>query len=225
MSLKIVLMKWVVYFLILVNLGFVLWHYRSQDLTGTAFKEDDDTLRLVLLKEYLAQESREKSQTAPSDKALTARCYTLGPFKDKKLASAVRKQLLAVGIEARHRLSKDNTRKGFWVLLPPEKTRAAASQHIKALKVQGIKDYFLVVTGEQTNAVSLGVFSQSDSAQRRYEQMKKLGFDARVMQVDLPLREYWLDWPLNQQLLPEVLAKFRKQHEGIGQTQRSCSIE
>lgn len=220
------LMKWLVYVLILVNLGFALWHYRSQDIAETEFREEDDTLRLVLLKEYLAQqENRGESKAGSPEQTATARCYTLGPFREKKLASSVRKQLVDVGIEARHRLSKDNTRKGFWVLLPPEKTRAAASQHIKALKARGIKDYFLVVTGEQVNAVSLGVFSMSDSAQRRYEQMKKLGFDARVMQVDLPLREYWLDWPLEQQLLPEVLAKFRKQYEGIGQAERSCSIE
>jgi hypothetical protein len=119
-------------------------------------------------------------------------------------------------------MSKDNTRKGFWVLIPPEASRQQAKAHISELKKQNVKDYFLVVTGEQNNAVSLGVFSRSELAQRRYEQIKKLGFKVRIRQIDLPLREYWLDWSKEQQLLPEVLDSFRERYPNIGQTDRGC---
>lgn len=219
-------MKWVIYLLLLVNLAFGLWHFRSQDTAEVSRTETDDTLNLVLLKEYLAKQDTSQEPAAEPDKQSEVdRCFTLGPFKTKKAASVVRDQMVAVGIQASRRLDKNNTRQGFWVLLPPEASRVLAKKHIKELKKKGIKDYFLVVTGEQTNAVSLGVFSMSESAQRRYKQMKKLGFDAKMQQVDLPLREYWLDWPQDQKLLPEVLEKFRKGHSGIGQTERNCSIE
>ena len=79
-----------------------------------------------------------------------------------------------------------------------------------------------MVTGEQVNAVSLGVFSRSELAQRRYEEIKDLGFKVKIQQVDLPLREYWLDWPKDQQLLPEVLDTFRERFPNIGQTDRGC---
>ena len=219
-------MKWAVYLLVLVNLAFALWHYGGQEPANPKVADEDETLRLVLLKEYLAQQEPEKdSETGRSEPSARAKCYTLGPFKSKKEAVIVRERMVAVGIEAKRRLDKDNKRKGFWVLIPPENTRKGANEHIQALKKNGIKDYFLVVAGEYANAVSLGVFAVSESAQRRYEHMKKLGFNAKVQQVDLPLREYWLDWPQEQKLLPEVLAKFRKEFSGIGQAERNCVIE
>lgn len=217
-------MKWLIYLLLLINLAFALWHFRGQDTRVAVSPEEDETLNLVLLKEYLAQQARVEPQVSPPEQNAAERCYTLGPFKTKKAAGEVSQQMATVGIQAKRRLSKDNSRKGFWVLIPPEKSREGAKEHIKELKQKGIKDYFLVVTGEQTNAVSLGVFIQSDSAQRRYQQMQDLGFDVKMEQVDLPLREYWLDWPQQQILLPELLGKFRQQHAGIGQTERGCKF-
>ena len=213
-------MKWIIYTLLLVNLGFGLWHYRSVDLSSTQAPVDDDNLRLVLLKEYLAKQ--ETATEEPSGEESARRCNTLGPFKNKKSANSIRAELISLGISAERRTSKDNTRKGFWVLIPPEKTRDEARAHITDLKKKNIKDYFLVVTGEQVNAVSLGVFSRSELAQRRYEEIKDLGFKVKIQQVDLPLREYWLDWPKDQQLLPEVLDTFRERFPNIGQTDRGC---
>lgn len=216
-------MKWIIYALLLANLAFGLWHFRSQETTSTSQESrDDDNLRLVLVKEYLAQQANQPSPEQHVEKELAARCYTLGPFKSKDDANAVRDQLTAVGLGAKRRMSKDNTRKGLWVLLPPEASRQEAKQSINQLKEKGIKDYFLVVTGEQANAVSLGVFAQSDSAQRRFEEIKELGFSPKIQAVDLPLREYWLDWPVDQTLLPEVLEKIRKQYNAVGQTERAC---
>jgi hypothetical protein len=213
-------MKWIIYTLLLVNLGFGLWHYRSVDLSSTQVPVDDDNLRLVLLKEYLTQQ--EQATNEPPGEVTAKRCNTLGPFKNKKSANSIRAELVALGISAERRTSKDNTRKGFWVLIPPEKNRSDAKAHITELKKQNIKDYFLVVTGEQVNAVSLGVFSRSDLAQRRYEEIKGLGFKVKIQKVDLPLREYWLDWPKDQKLLPEVLDTFRERFPNIGQTDRAC---
>ena len=213
-------MKWIIYTLLLVNLGFGLWHYRSVELNGAQAPVDDDNLRLVLVKEYLAQQ--EQAVEAPAGEDAATRCNTLGPFKNKKAANAIRKELISLGISAERRMSKDNTRKGFWVLIPPETTRKLARAHISELKDKEVKDYFLVVTGEQANAVSLGVFSRSDLAQRRYDEIKALGFKVKIRRVNLPLREYWLDWPKDQQLLPEVLDTFRERQPNIGQTDRAC---
>lgn len=219
-------MKWIIYALLLANLAFGLWHYRSQELTSVKLvaSTDDDTLRLVLVKEFLnQQQANPVSVTKVGEAETTPSCYTLGPFKNADDANAVRDLLKPSGIAAKRHVSKDSSRKGFWVLLPPESTRSQASQHIEALKKHGIKDYFLVVTGEQTNAVSLGVFAQTNTAQSRYEEIKALGFKPKILNVDLPQREYWLDWPLEQSVSPDVLEKIRKKYNGVGQTQRSCA--
>ena len=216
-------MKWIVYFLILANLAFALWHYRFQEKPAASI-DQDETLRLVLLKEYLARQE-EGAAAANQRGQAKANCYTLGPFKNKNDAAKVRDRMIAVGIEAKRRLDRNNTRKGFWVIIPPESTSKKAGQHIRKLKQKGIKDYFLVATGDYANAVSLGVYVNSDSAERRYEQMKKQGFNVRLQTVDLPVREYWIDWPQDQTLLPEVLDKFREEYSGIGQAERSCVVE
>ncbi len=218
-------MKWAIYILILVNLGFGLLYFRSVILTDNKTPADDDNLRLVLLKEYLEQESQ--TAVVPDDVSspieTVARCNTLGPFKSKKSANKVRKRLVKLGFSAERRMSKDNKRKGYWVMIPPAESRKIAKQSVRELKKKQINDYFLVVTGEQSNAVSLGVFSRSELAQRRYEEIIGLGFTAKIRHVDLPLREYWLDWPSEQLLLPDDLATFRKKHPNIGQTDRPCS--
>ncbi len=214
-------MKWAIYILILVNLGFGLLHYRSVVLTDNKTPVNDDNLRLVLLKEYLEQQ--DKTDNKQDNVVEVARCNTLGPFKSKKTANTLRNKLVKLGLTVERRMSKDNKRKGFWVMIPPAETRKIAKQSVRQLKEKQIKDYFLVVTGEQTNAVSLGVFSRSELAQRRYDEILGLGFKVKIRQVDLPLREYWLDWPKEQPLLPEVLDTFRKDYPNIGQTDRPCS--
>jgi hypothetical protein len=217
-------MKWIIYALLLANLAFGLWHYRSQDLTSVKPQSaDDDNLRLVLVKEFLAQQAKPPTVGQATQAESSSSCYTLGPFKAVDDANAVRDQLKSAGLVAKRRMSKDTSRKGFWVLLPPESSRSQARQNINLLKEKGIKDYFLVVTGEQTNAVSLGVFAQSDTAQRRFEEIKAMGFKPKLQNVDLPLREYWLDWPVEQSLPPDMLDKVRKQYNGVGQTTRSCT--
>lgn len=219
-------MKWLIYILLLLNLGFGLWHYRSHQVTFVEDRNEDENLRLVLLSEYLNQQSQATTTSDPEfTDTSTARCYTLGPFKSTSSAASLRKELEAIGITAVRRMSKDNTRQGYWVIIPPEQDRNTAKAHVKVLKEKDVKDYFLVVSGEQTNAVSLGVFSRSELAQRRYAEIKQLGFKVRIEKVDLPLREYWLDWPIEQTLSPDVLDKFRQAHPDIGQTERACGAK
>jgi hypothetical protein len=220
-------MKWMIYLLLLMNLGFGLWHYRSQALNESQVqnKSDDDNLRLVLLQEYLAQQ--DKPPTVETEAEILSgagkSCYTLGPFKAVNDANSVRNMLKKAKISAKRRVKKDKTRKGFWVLLPPAASHAQARENVEKLKAQGIKDYFLVANGDQTNAVSLGVFAQSDTAQSRYQEIKGMGFNPKIQNVDLPMREYWLDWPVEQVLSTKLLAQIRKQYNGVGQTERSCS--
>lgn len=214
-------MKWVIYLLLLANIGFALWHFRSQDILPNQKKtSDDQALRLILLKEYTAATAPAATNTPAQ---IQQRCFTLGPFKTTQAAATVRTQLAKAGIEAQNRVSKENTRPGFWVYLPPTATRKAAQDHVAELKARNLKDYFLVATGEYTNAISLGVFSQPDLAQRRSEEITALGFEVKLQKVDLPLREYWLDWPISRVVAPATMESIRAENNGVGQAERACS--
>lgn len=219
-------MKWIIYLLLLGNVVVALWFYRLQGspTSEVAIADDEQALQLILLKEY-AERQTQQTQGVTNGAPTQSKCYTLGPFKTAKIANEVRAQIASERIDAQHRVTKDNTRPGLWVFIPPAGTRKSAQEQVNRLKAQEIKDYFIVVTGEHTNAVSLGVFSQADLAQRRYDELKNLGFNVKLQKVDLPLREYWLDWPKASVLNAKKLEAIHAQFDGVGQTERNCQLE
>lgn len=149
-------------------------------------------------------------------------CYSLGPFTLKKEVSSAIDRLAAWKITATSRVQKLAI-KGYWVMLPPAKNRAAANKNITKLKELNIKDYFLVTTGSKKYAISLGVYSKSISARRRLDAMKKLSLNPEIETVDLPRRQYWLDWPkASATLSAENLAELQNTFKDIGQVERQC---
>lgn len=215
-------MKWLIYLLILVNIGFALWHIRSQEIpSAKPVQGEDQALKLILLKEYVEPAAAPVSTVASVNDA--KQCYTLGPFKTAQIAATVRQKLSKNGINAQNRVSKTKTRPGFWVYLPATASRAEAQANIALLKSKQIKEYFMIVNGEYTNAISLGVFSQPDLAQRRHDDIAAIGFTVKMQKVDLLQREYWLDWPIATALSPAILDDIRRENSGIGQTERTCS--
>lgn len=226
-------MKWIIYLLLLANLAVFVWYFQwgEKPEAGTAAlpREVEESPRLVLRGERDAQRA---SAAAPGSgagsgvehQAPSPQCYTVGPFARSKLAGEAARRLEVLGIEARQRMSSDSSRDGYWVMIAPAASRAAARKTVRKLKDEGIKDYFRVATGDWTNAVSLGVFSRPDLARRRLEQITALGFAPRIEQVALPKREYWLDWPIEsgRLLSRKELAALQKRYPGIGQVSRLC---
>lgn len=210
-------MKWAIYTLLLVNLGLFVWHYQPNP--GKRQHSINDRLtRLVLYKEYAQQ------LASARDKSGVPRCYSLGPFTRKASFNLVRKSLREQGVDVFSRVSSGQVRKGYWVMLPVSATSNQAKVKIQQLKEKGIKDYFLVATGEMKNAISLGVFSKPKLAKRRQDEVEKQGFTVKISQITLPKRTYWLEWPryADKQPRREWLENMAKQFKGIGQTERQC---
>jgi hypothetical protein len=211
-------MKWIIYLLLLLNIAMFAWHFQSGEVADisspVASRQDEATLSLVLLKEQRLQKVQE----------ITRWCYSLGPFEDKQQASLASGILKTAGIDAKRRLSKDARRKAYWVLLPPAESREVARKNVARLKELKVTDYFLVVTGEKTNAVSLGVYSQFESAHRRIKEIQDLGFKPDFEKVELPKREYWLDWPRDggKALSEADMKKVQKISSEARQIERGC---
>jgi len=214
--------KWFLYILILFNISFFVWNSRSGiPLVDEAQNEElDDAVKLLLLKE---QQHEPPIKNIFINNSLT--CFSVGSFARKTEVNAAQKKLKKWGIQANLRVHKSST-KGFWVIIPSAKTRKDAQSKIKKLKELGINDYFLVATGSQKNAVSLGVFSKSSSAKRRLKEMKQKGVSAQVSSVDLPKRSYWLDWPTtgSKTLSADQLNILQKSFKGIGKVSLNCTV-
>jgi hypothetical protein len=56
---------------------------------------------------------------------------------------------------------------GYWVYIPPLKTRAEADRKVGQLKARGVMEYFVVnEVGIWQNAISLGIFKTEEAAQK-----------------------------------------------------------
>ena len=210
-------MKWIIYSIILLNIAMFAWHFKSGEsveANTVSSEKDEAVMSLVLLKE----------RHALKEQAIKRKCYSLGPFEDKQQADLVSGLLKSSGIKANRRVSKDARRKAYWVLLPPAESREEALKNVARLKKLKVDDYFMVVTGDKTNAISLGVFSQFESAHRRIKEIQGLGFKPEFEKVELPKREYWWDWPQKggKPLGEKEMAKVNDISNQVRQIKREC---
>lgn len=210
-------MKWIIYVLLLVNLGLFVWHYQPED--GAHHKSTrEQSTRLVLLSEY------EQQLQLTGDGKDSASCYNLGPFTHRDSFRKAKQRFIKQGITVFERVSSDSVRNGYWVLLPASNSRNLARVQIQQLKEKGVKEYFLIDTGEMKNAISLGVFSKPNLAKRRHDKVEKLGFRPIIRKIALPKRVYWLEWSRQSARQPDkqMLEELAEQFEGVGQTERPC---
>ena len=101
-------------------------------------------------------------------------CIELGPVATTEAARAEEAVGgLAGGLKVSRRVD-EATR--WWVYIPPLPTRVAANQRIAELKKQGVDDYeFISDDSVWRNAISLGVYSSEETANRRVDELKRRG--------------------------------------------------
>ncbi|MEJ2061609.1 MAG: SPOR domain-containing protein [Gammaproteobacteria bacterium] len=129
----------------------------------------------------------------PQTQAAVA-CYTIGPFTDKQPADAVIRKIRQAGFKPQLRTTTQQATVGYWVYLPPQESRKAALKVAQGLAHKGIKDYFIVTTDEDKNAISLGLFSEPARAKRRQAYLKKLGYATKIRVRTREQTLYWLDY-------------------------------
>ncbi len=214
-------MKWLIYILLIFNIGFASWHFRSLDTGEDRAKTDlniSNESQLILLSEFKQQQN--KLKTSQGGKL----CYSLGPFTKKNQSHTVQKSLTAADIVTKQIRLRDTSRSGYWVILPASKSRKEAKKHIKRLKKLKVTDYFLVATGSHQNAVSLGVYSQKKLARNRVDEIIRLGFVPRMESVALPRKVYWLNWYKDSKIQPDntLINNIKKMYPNISKIERSC---
>lgn len=214
-------MKWIIYLLLIFNIGFAAWHFRGIDMRedgstdALSINNEND---LVLLSEFRQQQ---KSESEIEGAKL---CYSFGPFIEKADADKARAALKESGVESQQIKLRDTSRTGYWVILPASESRQAANKDIARLKELKIKDYFLVATGAHENAISLGVYSQKNLARRRVDEIIRLGFVPRMESVALPRKVYWLNWYKDASKQPDnaVIENLKKLDDALTKVERSC---
>lgn len=213
-------MKWIIYFLLICNIGFAAWHFRGTDVregTAAGVLDINNESQLILLSEFKQQK---KTLISTNGKL----CYSLGPFAHKPESEKAQKLLKDKNFETKRIRLRDTSKSGYWVILPASATRKEAIKHVLKLKKHKVKDYFLVATGPFENAVSLGVFSQKKLARQRVDDIIRMGFIPRMESVALPRKVYWLNWYKESKVQPDdvIIENIKKQSPQISKIERSC---
>ena len=154
----------------------------------------------------------------------TVACLEWGAFAGGEVGRADEALApLALGAKlAQKRVDETAT---WWVFMPPQGSRQAATIKTAELKRLGIEDYFIVQEDPKVRfAISLGVFRTQEAARNRLEQLRSKG--VRTVQVgprDTQVQKIWFQ----VRDVPEaVVAKLNDLRERFpGSELKDCAAE
>ena len=188
-------------FLIALNIAVGAWLWLGQPYARGSAPSDPGVAELRLLSELpepvpisaatSVVVTPPPAVTAP--RVLSHSCLTLGPFATDQDLRSARQALSAQATRMRSRQEQTSQSSGWWVYLPPAGSRAQALEQARRLGEQHIEDYFVVSSGDQPNAVSLGLFKDPANARKRRDEVVAAGFPARLAERTENVPEYWLD--------------------------------
>ena len=125
--------------------------------------------------------------------ALETRCLAIGPFDTPQDLRNARGALTGPGVRMRSRQEQATETRGWWVYLPAPGTRAQALALARRLEAARVGDYFVRSSGDQSNAISLGLFKDPANARKRRDEVTAAGFAAQIQERTEQVPEYWLD--------------------------------
>lgn len=192
--------------LVLGNLGFAAWAawYAPPQSRGDLLSDARvPGITLVSeLEESALETIAELSEPAPEPEPLpipvvstagTQRCISVGPFDELAQASAAQAALREAGFAPNQRVVDGEVWVGYWVYLPGIGTREEANEILGELHANGISDSYIVPGGEESQTISLGVFSEIGRAGSIREQVRELGYDPTVSDRSRSATLYWID--------------------------------
>ncbi len=120
-------------------------------------------------------------------------CYTLGPLQNEDDIVALSAWFNAQGSQAKLRSDERREVVSTWVFLPPLESREAADVRVRDMQLANIDDIYVIPRGDMANAISLGLYSQNDSLQRRISQLEERGFPPSLLPRYRTVMASWFD--------------------------------
>lgn len=165
--------------LLFANLGFFAYHHFLGEADGAAAQ----IAALQISPEKIVPVGVEMvspvapgavSASAPTAQSAPTNCAEWGPFAGSEVARAdAALTALALPGGAQRRVTEVD---GYWVHMPPQKTKGDVDRKVGELKALGVAEFFVVTdAGPWRNALSLGLFKNEDAAKAELERLRALG--------------------------------------------------
>ncbi|WP_020211051.1 SPOR domain-containing protein [Gilvimarinus chinensis] len=151
-------------------------------------------------------------------------CDIVGPFPRLLDAEYMQETLASMSVGAEVRELEMPEGVGYWVHLPPEPSKKEALQRLREVQSKQI-DSYLIPRGELANGISFGMFTRKELAEARKEDMKTLGYDVAIREVERTRKENWvlLAPGAAAKLGPSVWVELLGRENGIEKQQKYCS--
>lgn len=138
------------------------------------------------------------AEPVPTTLTATA-CTSVGPFADLAQAAQAQATLRSIGHQSRQRVEEGELWAGHWVTVRGFENRAQAEAALKTITGRGITDVYVMPGDDPANALSLGVFSDYQRAQRRAEEVRAIGMTPQISDRTRAGAAFWLDVDLPPQ--------------------------
>lgn len=113
----------------------------------------------------------------------------------------------------------------FWVILGPERTATAAQTRARELAKKDVKDYFVLPENDTwAHAISLGVFSSRESADRRVREISGKGFpDVDVYERPAPTATVAFEFKNVSAQQKQALTRLAGRYSGSALQEVACN--
>jgi len=137
--------------------------------------------------------SAARDQSPPLVSDSDVQCYTVGPLDNADDISALADWFSAQGSEAKLRTDERREVVSTWVFVPPLASREAADARVREMQEANIDDIYVIPRGDMANAISLGLYSQEESLERRISELERRGFSPSVLPRYRTVTASWFD--------------------------------
>ena len=178
------MMRWGFAVLVLANIGLLMWATWYRGGVGETRQPNPvfhPEQMVPLSAPGVALRARKNERTEPSLVAAKPRprCVSIGPFASSELADKAVLRLTAEKQVATRRSEERKLEGSYWIHLAPFTSRKQAEQRLKEIERLGIRDVLIMPDADGNPAISLGLFTQADNAQKRLQELAEKGVPAQ----------------------------------------------
>ncbi len=193
-------MKWLAALLVVLNVGAFIWGGWYKDAPEKVRRAQPalQAEKMRLLSEpgvIRVPRAPARPAPAPAEEAAAGgnMCFAVGPFPTSVAAAKAGAQLDRLQLTYAVRAEQRPVPSAWQVLLPPLGSKARAEAKRKELTRRGISEHYLILEGRNKGAISLGLFSTPEAAQKQLEHLSQQGVEAKI---DIRYRsgaQFWLE--------------------------------
>lgn len=150
-------------------------------------------------------------------------CALIGSFPEMVTAKQAQGRLEKRGIKSQVVLILKELPAINWVYIAPRNSRKEALAVLKSLQEKNI-DSFMIADGEYQNGISLGFFSQLESAQAVMGERRQQGYDVSITTKTREQKTYWLAFAhdISARVDKDMVSSLKGDVSDLKKQEKSC---